>query len=54
LPAGVIRVAESGVGGPQDAKRLFDAGYDAVLVGESLVKSGDPTQAVREMRSVSH
>ncbi len=53
LPTGVIRVTESGVGGPQDAKRLFDAGYDAVLVGESLVKSGDPTQAVREMRSVS-
>ena len=53
LPEGVVRVAESGVGYPQDAKRLFDAGYDAVLVGESLVRSGDPTQAVREMRSLS-
>ncbi len=53
LPEGVVRVAESGVGGPQDAKRLFEAGYDAVLVGESLVKSADPSEAVREMRSLS-
>jgi indole-3-glycerol phosphate synthase len=46
LPAGVVRVAESGIRGPADAARLADAGYDAVLVGESLVTSGDPSAAV--------
>jgi indole-3-glycerol phosphate synthase len=50
MPDGVVRVAESGVGGPDDAARLADAGYHAVLVGESLVTSGDPGSAVRAMR----
>ena len=52
LPADVVRVAESGVGGPDDAKVLKDAGYHAVLVGELLVKSGDPAAAVRALRCV--
>lgn len=51
LPAGVVRVAESGVQGPTDAARLAEAGYHAVLVGESLVTSGDPTAAVRALRT---
>jgi indole-3-glycerol phosphate synthase len=42
LPAGVVRVAESGVTGPADIIALADSGYDAVLVGETLVTSGDP------------
>jgi indole-3-glycerol phosphate synthase len=46
IPDGVVAVAESGIGGPDDARRLADAGYDAVLVGESLVRSADPTAAV--------
>ncbi len=46
MPAGVVRVAESGVRGPADAASLRDAGYHAVLVGESLVTSGDPAAAV--------
>ena len=45
LPAGVVRVAESGITGPADVLVLADAGYDAVLVGETLVTSGDPTAA---------
>ena len=48
MPEGVIRVAESGIGGPEDARRLADAGFDAVLVGESLVRSADPAAAVGE------
>jgi indole-3-glycerol phosphate synthase len=52
IPADVVRVAESGVGGPDDAARLGAAGYDAVLVGESLVTSGDPTAAVAALRAV--
>lgn len=52
IPSGVVRVAESGVRGPDDAKVLFDAGYDAVLVGESIVKSKDRSSAVRALTSV--
>jgi indole-3-glycerol phosphate synthase len=51
IPAGVVRVAESGIGGPDDAARLADAGYHAVLVGESLVTSADPAAAVGALRS---
>jgi len=43
LPTGVVRVAESGITGPADVTVLAEAGYDAVLVGEHLVTSGDPT-----------
>ena len=50
MPAGVLAVAESGVRGHDDAAALAGAGYSAVLVGESLVTSGDPAAAVREMR----
>ena len=50
MPAGVVRVAESGVRGPDDARRLADAGYHAVLVGESLVTHGDPTAGVEALR----
>lgn len=46
VPTGVVSVAESGIRGPEDAARLAAAGYDAVLVGESLVRSGDRRAAV--------
>ena len=45
LPAGVVRVAESGIRGAHDVGRLAAAGYDAILVGETLVTSGDPESA---------
>lgn len=51
LPAGVVRVAESGITGPADAAALREAGYHAVLVGESLVRSGDPRTATFALRS---
>ena len=50
LPSGVIGVAESGVRGPEDAAVLKEAGYNAVLVGETLVTSGDPAAAVSALR----
>ena len=50
IPRGVVRVAESGVRGPTDAAALADAGYDAVLVGETLVTAADPAAAVRALR----
>lgn len=51
IPDDVVRVAESGVRGPKDAASLSAAGYDAVLVGETLVTSGDPIAAVTELRA---
>jgi indole-3-glycerol phosphate synthase len=45
----VVAVAESGVHGPDDAARAASAGYDAVLVGEWLVTSADPTGAVASL-----
>jgi indole-3-glycerol phosphate synthase len=53
IPADVVKVAESGVRGPDDAARLADAGYDAVLVGESLVTSGDARAGVAALRGVT-
>ncbi|HEX3333848.1 MAG TPA: indole-3-glycerol phosphate synthase TrpC [Acidimicrobiales bacterium] len=47
IPTGVIAVAESGVRGADDALRLANAGYDAVLVGETLVRAGDRAAALR-------
>ena len=52
IPPTVVRVAESGVRNADDARRLRDAGYDAVLVGESIVTSSDPVAAVRELKVV--
>jgi indole-3-glycerol phosphate synthase len=49
IPPTVVRVAESGVRDALDARRLRDAGYDAVLVGESIVTAGDPVAAVRNL-----
>lgn len=46
LPSGVVIVAESGVAGPQDVADYASHGAQAVLVGEALVTSGDPTAAV--------
>lgn len=50
MPDSVVRVAESGVRGADDARALREAGYQAVLVGESIVTSADPTAAVRALR----
>ena len=53
MPDGVVRVAESGIRGPDDARSLVDAGYHALLVGESVVTAGDRVAAVRALRGVS-
>ena len=50
IPDTIVKVAESGVRGGEDARRLRDAGYDAVLVGETLVTAPDTTAALRELR----
>ena len=51
MPDGVVRVAESGIRGPEDAARLGAAGFHAVLVGESVVTSGDRAASVAGLRA---
>ena len=50
IPSNVVRVAESGVKTRQDALQLRDAGYHAVLVGETLVTSNNIATTLSELR----
>jgi indole-3-glycerol phosphate synthase len=52
IPAGVVRVAESGIRDRADVARLEDAGFDAVLVGETLVRAADPAGQLARLRGV--
>lgn len=49
LPDDRVRVAESGITGPEDIARLQAAGCDAFLIGEHLVRAGDPGRALRRL-----
>ena len=49
IPDHAVKVAESGVRGADDARSLRAAGYDAVLVGETLVTSGDPAATIADL-----
>jgi indole-3-glycerol phosphate synthase len=49
IPDGAVKIAESGVRGGADARRLETAGYHAVLVGETLVTSADPAAAIADL-----
>jgi indole-3-glycerol phosphate synthase len=51
MPADVVRVAESGIRSPEDAAALAAAGFHAILVGESVVTSGDRAAAVAGLRA---
>ncbi len=51
IPAGVVAVAESAIRAPADAARMAAAGFDAVLVGEALVRSDEPGGLVQAFRS---
>jgi indole-3-glycerol phosphate synthase len=47
IPGDVLAVAESGIRGGADARRLAEAGFDAILVGETLVRAADRGSALR-------
>jgi len=49
IPAHVLKVSESGIAGPQDIARLRAAGFQAFLVGEHLMRSADPSAALRAL-----
>jgi indole-3-glycerol phosphate synthase len=52
LPAGTVLVAESGISDRAGVQAAADAGADAVLVGETLVRANDPAAAVRDLLAV--
>jgi indole-3-glycerol phosphate synthase len=52
VPSDRVLVAESGITGPDDVARFVSEGARAVLVGEALVRDGDPERAVRAMTGV--
>jgi len=49
LPESAVKVAESGIHSAADMKRLKAAGYEAFLIGESLMRKDDPGVALREL-----
>ncbi len=51
VPAGVTVVSESGIAAAEQVWRLRERGVQAVLVGESLMRSADPAAALRALRS---
>jgi indole-3-glycerol phosphate synthase len=46
IPSSVVRVTESGISTPEDIARLRRAGFDAFLIGESLMRQPDPGEAL--------
>jgi indole-3-glycerol phosphate synthase len=49
IPQTVARVSESGIFNAADIHRLMNAGYDAFLVGEHLVKSGNAARSLQDL-----
>jgi indole-3-glycerol phosphate synthase len=52
VPDEVIVVSESGIRGPEDAALLGDAGVDAILVGETLLRAPDPQVGARHLATI--
>jgi indole-3-glycerol phosphate synthase len=53
IPASVVRVAESGIASAEDLERLRVAGFDAFLIGESLMRKPDPGAALAALLAPS-
>ena len=49
IPKGVVKVAESGIDSAADIARLRDAGFDAFLIGETLMRAKHPGDALRSL-----
>jgi indole-3-glycerol phosphate synthase len=49
IPSGCVAVSESGIQSPADLRRLGEARYDAVLIGERFMKAADPGRELAEM-----
>ena len=53
MPSDIIRVSESGISTPENIELLAGAGFQAFLVGESLMRSPDPAAALKALRQKS-
>jgi indole-3-glycerol phosphate synthase len=53
IPSGIITVAESGIKSADDAKAMKEVGVDAVLIGESLMRSADKKKFLEELKSAA-
>jgi len=53
IPDNIYKVSESGILSVEDAKRAHDAGANAILVGEALVRSSDPTELIHQFMGIS-
>jgi indole-3-glycerol phosphate synthase len=53
IPATVVVVAESGIKDAADARRLYEAGADAILVGEALMRAEKPELRIKELTAWS-
>jgi indole-3-glycerol phosphate synthase len=51
IPEGPVRLAESGIRSRRDIERLSAAGYQAFLVGETLLRAEDPEEQLRELKA---
>lgn len=49
IPDSIIRVAESGISSRKEVEFAQEFGADAVLVGEALVRAGDPISALHDL-----
>lgn len=54
IPTEIYRIAESGIATIEDVKLAKESGASAILVGETLVKSGDPASTIAEFLSVKN
>ena len=52
MPPGVVKVAESGIETGDDIARLRDAGFNAFLIGESLMRAPHPGDALRQLLDI--
>ena len=50
IPSDCLGISESGVRTQEDVKRVVDQGIHCLLVGETLMRDGDPAAALRKLR----
>ncbi|PCH57748.1 MAG: indole-3-glycerol phosphate synthase [Legionellales bacterium] len=51
IPDNIVKVSESGIHSPVDAKLMQSVGFDAILVGEALVTADNPTDFIQQLKS---
>jgi indole-3-glycerol phosphate synthase len=52
IPSEIIKVAESGISERAEVVAARSCGADAILVGEALVRAGDPISALQTLRGL--